>query len=83
MGLFNNTFNSIMVQLEHFGKDLAKVVTTFQFHYGSIRTMVPNQKPKDQDSFNSIMVQLEHNSYNHYTTCNYFQFHYGSIRTCK
>ena len=72
-----------MVQLEQdFEKDLAKVVTTFQFHYGSIRTRVKRiyleYLTRFQFHYGSIRTPadaiLDRPLF-------LFQFHYGSIRT--
>ena len=54
------SFNSIMVQLEQLLVPFRDVSVNFQFHYGSIRTlMIISISTALKKSFNSIMVQLE------------------------
>ena len=49
-----------MVQLEPYCRIRLCRRTSFQFHYGSIRTMMYYVQCDHVEAFNSIMVQLEH-----------------------
>ena len=83
--LENRSFNSIKVQLEQcMLKDVQMLARMFQFHKGSIRTIIASVYAKPGTfGFNSIKVQLELTVASHETACVEFQFHKGSIRTSE
>ena len=54
---------------------------TFQFHKGTIRTVLTVECENGYDHFNSIKVRLELASAVSPETVNTFQFHKGTIRT--
>ena len=53
----------------------------FQFHKGTIRTMVNNSGINGVNNFNSIKVRLEPGSLTLLAPLSKFQFHKGTIRT--
>ena len=75
-------FNSIKVQLEPPRYSSDSFQLSFQFHKGSIRTVLPLLSMPNKYCFNSIKVQLEHTARASYAAMRkVFQFHKGSIRT--
>ena len=52
-------FNSIKVRLERFRKATLRKFYTFQFHKGTIRTMLEEFGIEFPEDFNSIKVRLE------------------------
>ena len=52
-------FNSIKVQLEHHYLARCSMMLLFQFHKGTIRTMLSQSQNLRVINFNSIKVQLE------------------------
>ena len=76
-----NYFNSIKVQLEL--KIVIKVLiyALFQFHKGTIRTIILRVFFQQVNYFNSIKVQLEQKCKRVLRRQNLFQFHKGTIRT--
>ena len=52
-------FNSTMVRLEVCFSFEALHLGEFQFHYGTIRSIVPLRCPSTNNDFNSTMVRLE------------------------
>jgi len=53
------SFNSIMVRLKPLTVAPQKETSSFQFHYGSIKTENVDTVQKNISSFNSIMVRLK------------------------
>ena len=52
-------FNSIMVQLKPVVGDNVDVIVEFQFHNGTIKTLMQANLIDPPNDFNSIMVQLK------------------------
>ena len=75
-------FNSIKVQLElSFYASAFRDIAEFQFHKGTIRTLMSQLKKLIIRNFNSIKVQLEQGIPKLLITASKFQFHKGTIRT--
>ena len=55
----------------------------FQFHKGSIKTLINYTSMQKSSNFNSIKVRLKLNGYREFSTPYQFQFHKGSIKTLK
>ena len=59
------------------------VMTTFQFHKGTIRTQEVGDTYIENSHFNSIKVRLELNRLINAIVSREFQFHKGTIRTVE
>ena len=67
-------FNSIKVRLEHFiGSSYIYEAPTFQFHKGTIRTLIERRQLEIKTHFNSIKVRLEpiYSQRKHYLSCDF------------
>ena len=74
-------FNSIKVQLEQARRAFLDDYFGFQFHKGTIRTLILFKVTTPLCYFNSIKVQLEQGKLNAGINPALFQFHKGTIRT--
>ena len=74
-------FNSIKVRLEHYENQRAYHIKLFQFHKGTIRTVLPVFLQPGISHFNSIKVRLELPRKTLWLMFITFQFHKGTIRT--
>ena len=75
-------FNSIKVRLEQNVILFDELLTRFQFHKGTIRTVDHVQNHGKIPYFNSIKVRLELFAFSSYYNARLlFQFHKGTIRT--
>ena len=60
----------------------SKGAKTFQFHKGTIKTIIFSRRPGTAEHFNSIKVQLKHAFLGDVSASgNVFQFHKGTIKT--
>ena len=75
-------FNSTMVRLKATALQLSNIKNRFQFHYGTIKSALPQASTVALSYFNSTMVRLKDRN-----TCegkggsHEFQFHYGTIKS--
>ena len=74
-------FNSIKVQLKRGESEYLAVVNSFQFHKGTIKTIIRSSMSFGEPYFNSIKVQLKHAVAVADTQNSLFQFHKGTIKT--
>ena len=74
-------FNSIKVQLELMVILILRLIALFQFHKGTIRTLIWIGYLRRNKHFNSIKVQLEQQARAAVNEFIVFQFHKGTIRT--
>ena len=78
---YNDTFNSIKVQLSRLTRYINKDSIIFQFHKGTIK---PVQEAKNklelEGTFNSIKVQLSRSMCFALLSLMVFQFHKGTIK---
>ena len=74
-------FNSIKVQLKPYVALYAADVPEFQFHKGTIKTLVERRQLEIKAHFNSINVQLKLPMYGYNSVSLPFQFHKGTIKT--
>ena len=75
------TFNSTMVRLKaSVGVYGQYIRTDFQFHYGTIKSVICIFSVITWSSFNSTMVRLKGNQVRWCDQNPFFQFHYGTIK---
>ena len=56
-------------------------IKAFQFHYGTIKSVVPKESEVETTHFNSTMVRLKDlDGGNQQDDMEEFQFHYGTIK---
>ena len=75
-------FNSIMVQLKLIAVLIySELLSLFQFHNGTIKTLLQVTMLALWQNFNSIMVQLKPCAFLSFHISCKFQFHNGTIKT--
>ena len=69
-----------MVRLKVGVSDILRMKTQFQFHYGTIKSVIGSLGAIQNSYFNSTMVRLKDLGGHSSTVSVKFQFHYGTIK---
>ena len=82
MATIGENFNSTMVRLKERPHLAGIRLPLFQFHYGTIKRILPDNRHSRLPNFNSTMVRLKAERNIRDAVISEFQFHYGTIKSC-